>query len=98
MTYIANVLDVDSHFIELVWLKLRSIGRQINFPRLPFVPIQHHVQLGVWVQDLSKAKTNCAEKILRVTLRYGYNAVDSVWTNSKMQLYLMRQVYDRPTI
>lgn len=62
MTYIANVLNVDSHFIELVWLKLRSIGRQVNPPRLPFVTVQHHVQLGVRVQDLSKAKTNCKER------------------------------------
>ena len=79
MTYIANVLDVDSHFVKLVWLKLRSIGRQINSPRLPFVTIQHHVQLGVRVQDLSKAKTNCKDKVIRVTLRYGDNSVvDSV--------------------
>ena len=39
MTYIANVLNVDSHFVELVWLELRSIGRQVNSPRLPFVTV-----------------------------------------------------------
>ena len=70
MTYIADVLNVDSHFIELVWLKLRSIRRQINPPRLPSVTAQHHVQLGVRVQDLSKAKTNCTDKGIRVTLHY----------------------------
>lgn len=68
MTYIANVLNVDRHFVELVWLKLRSIRRQINSPRLPSVTVQHHVQLGVRVQDLSKAKTNCTDKVVRVKL------------------------------
>jgi hypothetical protein len=75
MTYIANVLNVDRHFVELVWLKLRSIRRQTNSPRLPSVTVQHHVQLGVRVQDLSKAKTNCTGKVVRVTLHYLRNFV-----------------------
>lgn len=62
-TYIADVLNVDRHFVELVWLKLRSIGRQINSPRLSSVTIQHHVELSVGVQDLSKSKTNCKDKV-----------------------------------
>ena len=83
MTYVANVLNVDSHFVELVWLELRSIGRQVNSPRLPFVTVQHHVQLSVRVQDLSKAKTNCGDNVTTVTLRQGNNSVVSSVTLHK---------------
>jgi len=89
-TYIANVLNVDRHFVELVWLKLRSIGRQINSPRLPSVTIQHHVELSVRVQDLSKAKTNCKDKVIRVKLRYVNNSVDNFVTVHEAFLWTYR--------
>lgn len=60
-TYVSNVLDVDRDFVELIRFKFGSVRQQINPARLSLVTIQYHVQLGIRVQHLSKAKTNCHE-------------------------------------